>query len=519
MRVSCIFQTARCAVLELGENKIFELGESLDIFVNGKFYKTTDRVITSIYGLKPDTYYEITVKNKEETGLVTIHTDYEFVTLNVRDFGAKGDGVQDDTLFIQAAFMACPKDGRVLIPEGIYKVTSLFLKDNLQVELAKGAVISAVTDRSQFPVLPGLIQSYDEEEEYNLGTWEGNPLPMFSGIITGINVRHVVFYGEGLIEGNASDEPDNWWYDAKVKRGAWRPRMIFLNHCEDIVFQGIQVQNSPSWNIHPYFSEHLRFLDMKVLNPKDSPNTDGLDPESCRNVEITGVYFSLGDDCIAIKSGKIYMGSKYKRPCENIVIRQCCMRDGHGSITIGSEMAGGVRNLTVRDCLFLHTDRGLRIKTRRGRGKAAIIDGILFENIKMDHVMTPFVINSFYFCDPDGHTEYVQSREYHPADEKTPDIRTLVFHNIQADNCHVAAVYMYGLPEKKIQKVIMEHIRVSYAKNPKLGVPAMLDGQEECQKMGIFAKNINQLVLRDVKIEGQDGEELILEGIDRLEQE
>src|SRR5699024_5651065 len=95
----------------------------------------------------------------------------------------------------------------------------------------------------------------------------------------------------------------------------------------------------------------------------------------------------------------------------NITIRQCCMRDGHGSITLGSEMAGGVKNLRALDCVFLHTDRGLRIKTRRGRGKDAVIDGILFEHIKMDHVMTPFVINSFYFCDKDGHTDYVQCKE------------------------------------------------------------------------------------------------------------
>ena len=105
------------------------------------------------------------------------------------------------------------------------------------------------------------------------------------------------------------------------------------------------------------------------------------------------------------------MGSTYKRPCEDVTIRQCCMRDGHGSVTIGSEMAGGVKNLTVRDCLFLETDRGLRIKTRRGRGKDAVVQGILFENIRMDHVRTPFVINCFYFCDPDGHTEYVRSKE------------------------------------------------------------------------------------------------------------
>lgn len=519
MKIKNVFQTPRCLTIEIEDGGIFEAECCYDIYVNDKFYGTSGRVISSIYGLKPDTEYRIRVEGRGESACLEFRTGTESVTLDVRDFGAKGDGARDDTLCIQAAVMACPKDGRVLIPEGVYKVTSLFLKDDIRIELGKGAVLSAETDRTKFPVFPGLIQGYDEESEYNLGTWEGNPLPMFSAVITGVNVKHVIIYGQGMIEGNANDNPDNWWYNAKVKRIAFRPRLIFLNHCEDVVIQGITVQNSPSWNIHPYFSSHLRFIDLTVLNPKDSPNTDGLDPESCRDVEIVGIYFSLGDDCIAVKSGKIYMGAKYKVPCEDVTIRQCCMRDGHGSITIGSEMAGGVKNLTVKDCLFLHTDRGLRIKTRRGRGRDAIIDGILFENIRMDHVMTPFVINSFYYCDPDGHTEYVRTKERLPVDSRTPDIRTLVFRNIEAANCHVAAAYLYGLPEKKIHRVIMEHIHVTYAADARADVPAMMDGLEPCSKMGIFAENIENLTLRDVTLEGQEGEAYLLANIDRLEQQ
>ena len=192
------------------------------------------------------------------------------------------------------------------------------------------------------------------------------------------------------------------------------------------------------------------------------------------------------------------------------------MRDGHGSVTIGSEMAGGVQNLTVQNCLFINTDRGLRIKTRRGRGKDAVIDGILFDNIQMDQVMTPFVINCFYYCDPDGHTEYVRCKDALPVDERTPEIRTLVFHRIEAKNCHVAGAFFYGLPEKKIRRVIMEHVHITYDENPTAGVPAMLDGIDPCTKMGIFADNIEELVLRDVNIEGQDGEAFTLRNIDKL---
>ena len=516
MKLSVFFQTARCAVILVRDGSVFEAETPYQVSVNGKLAFETRRTVISLYHLKPDNDYQVTVEREGQKETVSFQTHREFVTLNVREFGAKGDGIQDDTAFLQAAIMACPEESRVLIPKGIYRITSLFLKSHIRVELEEGAALSAFTDRNKFPVFPGIIQSWDEKREYNLGTWEGNPLPMFSGIITGVGVEDVVIYGQGCIEGNAGPEPDNWWYDAKVMRGAFRPRMIFLNQCKNITIQGITVQNSPSWNIHPYFSRDLKFIDLKVLNPKDSPNTDGLDPESCKDVEILGVCFSLGDDCIAVKSGKIYMGSKYKTPCENIAISQCCMRDGHGSITIGSEMAGGVKNLTVKDCLFLHTDRGLRIKTRRGRGKDAVIDNVRFEGIRMDHVMTPFVINSFYYCDPDGFTEYVRSKEALPVDGRTPEIKNLTFRDIEAVNCHVAAAYLYGLPEKKIGRVEMENIHVSYAENPKKDIPAMLEGIEPMARQGIIAKNITELIIRNVRIDGPERAPVSTEGVDRM---
>lgn len=515
MKFDIIFKEARSFTLECIDAGIYQLDGEYEIYVNDRLADRTDKVVYTVNGLKPDEEYRICLKCGDEiSDTVTIKTDHESYTLNVRDFGALGDGMRDDTGSIQAAIYSCPKDGRVLLPRGVYKVTSLFMKSDVRFEIEEGAVLSAITDREKFPVLPGLIESYDEDSEYNLGTWEGNPLDMFAAIITCINVSNVTIYGKGVIDGCADHE--NWWKNPKLKRIAWRPRQIFMSHCDNMTVQGIRVMNSPSWNLHPYFSKNLKFIDLEILNPKDSPNTDGLDPESCENVEIIGVYFSLGDDCIAIKSGKIYMGSKYKVPSKNLMIRQCCMRDGHGSITIGSEMAAGVMNLTVKDCLFLNTDRGLRIKTRRGRGEDAIIDDVVFENIHMDHVMTPFVINSFYFCDPDGYTEYVRSKEPLPVDERTPDIRKLAFRNITCDNCHVAAAFMYGLPERKIERVEMKNISVNYAEKPMKGVPAMMEGMTPSVKHGIYANNIGVLEIENVTIEGCEGEVLTAEHIDTL---
>ncbi len=517
MDMKLIMKSARSAVIEICDGGTFYTKAAYKILLNGAFVKNAETVITSLYDLKPETEYEVSVLTEAGNllGDIKFTTEYEFVTLNVKEFGAKGDGVQDDTKYIQAAILSCPKNSRVLIPQGTYKITSLFLKSNIRLEIAKGAELSALTDRYAFPKFPALIESYDETDEYNLGTWEGNPLPMFAGIITGVEVENVLIYGEGVINGNGSKE--NWWHNPKVMVGAFRSRMFFINHCEHITLQGVKFCNSPSWTLHPYFSNDLKFYNVIIENPSDSPNTDGLDPESCKDIEIAGVRFSLGDDCIAVKSGKIYMGKKHKTPSENIFIRQCLMENGHGAVTIGSEMAGGVKNLTVEECLFRHTDRGLRIKTRRGRGEDAVLDKITFRKIDMDHVMTPFVVNSFYFCDPDGKTEYVQSREWMPVDDRTPYIKKLAFEDIKAANCHVAAAYFDGLPEQKIEEIVMENIEVTYAENPKCDVPSMSSGVEACTLKGIYANNVKKLVLKNVNICGQKGEAITLEGVDELE--
>lgn len=513
MNITCVMNTARSATIEIADGGKYFAKKNYELYINGEYYGTTENTITGLYGLSPDTEYTVEVRDGETVaGNVSFKTDHEFVTLNVKQFGAKGDGIQDDTHFIQAAIMACPPESRVLIPAGTYRITSLFLKSNLRLELEKGAELVADTDRNRFPIFPPATPSFDEKDEYHLGTWEGNPLPMFSGIICGVGVENVVLYGEGIINGNASRE--NWWNNPKVMNIAFRPRLFFLAHSKNVTLQGVTFMNSPSWTLHPFFSDDLRFIGVTVKNPSDSPNTDGLDPESCKNVEILGVRFSLGDDCIAVKAGKIYMGKKYKRPCENLHVRQCLMENGHGAVTVGSEMAGGVINMMVEDCFFRHTDRGLRIKTRRGRGEDAILDGITFRNLTLDHVMTPLVINSFYFCDPDGKTEYVQSREVYPVDDRTPVIKKLAFENMECTNCHVAAAYFDGLPEAKIEEILMKNVSVTYAEDPKCDVPAMTEGVEKSSKRGLFARNIASLKLENVSIEGQSGEKYELIDVD-----
>lgn len=517
MGVNLLKVTARCAVIEIEDGGNYYTEEACALILNGKEPVITDRRITVLHGLKPATEYSLSVENsaKEVIGSLHFQTGYENVTLNVKELGAFADGIHDDTIFIQSAIMACPKDGRVLIPEGTYRINTIYLKDGLNLEIAKGAQLIAVEERELRAHFPGEIQSYDEKEEYLFGTWEGNPRPMFAGVICGFGVKDVTIYGEGVVNGNASKE--NWWKNPKVMNIAYRPRDLFLKDCENIAVIGITLCNSPTWTVHPFYSENLEFYGLTIRNPQDSPNTDGIDPECSRNVKIKGVHFSLGDDCIAVKSGKIYLARKNHKCSENIEISGCLMENGHGAVTLGSEIAGGVRNLTVKNCLFVNTDRGLRIKTRRGRGRESVVDDILFSDIRMENVKNPFTVNSYYFCDPDGKTQYVQSRDFTPVDERTPKIGKLKFERITAKGCRVSAMYAEGLPEEKVEEISLKNIKISFTDEE---VPAeaaiMTSNAEQCSKKGIYMKNVHTLKISDVTVEGNTGESIILEEVDEV---
>ena len=499
MKFDIIYISNHSVTLEIDNNLPFNTDKEYSVYVNDELYKSGVKTnVTSIFGLKSDSSYKIAVLTDDSRFEKNVKTSHEYVTLNVKRFGAKGDGVSDDTNFIQCAINACPVSGRVYIPQGVYYVRPLFLKSHITIELAKGAKLLGDTDRNNYPILPGMLATTDEKDEFNLGSWEGNPLDCFASIITGIEVEDVNIIGEGIVDGNASNS--DWWIDVRDKKIAWRPRGMFLVRCKNITVQGITVCNTPSWNLHPYFSQNIRFIDMNVENPKISPNTDGCDPESCKNVDIIGVNFSVGDDCIAVKSGKIYMGKTYKTPSEKFNIRNCSMNFGHGAIVLGSEMAGGIKDFVISKCLFNQTDRGLRIKTRRGRGKDAVIDGITFDNIKMNKVLTPLVINMFYYCDPDGKSEYVWSKKALPVDERTPYLGHFVFKNMDCQNVNVAAGTFYGLPEMPIESIELENINFTYDPQAKEGVAAMMTGCEPMKNRGFIFYNVKHVSMKNVNL-------------------
>ncbi|MDE6613553.1 MAG: glycoside hydrolase family 28 protein, partial [Clostridia bacterium] len=206
----------------------------------------------------------------------------------------------------------------------------------------------------------------------------------------------------------------------------------------------------------------------------------------------------------------LYMGRTYKTPANRHTLRNNIFQDGHGAIVLGSEMSGGVKNLSVSQCVFRHTDRGLRIKTRRGRGKDAVIDGVTFENIKMENVITPLVINMYYFCDPDGHTEYVWSRNKSiKVDDGTPYLGRFAFRNIDCKDCECMAGYFDGLVEQPIKEIVIEDVSFSFKSDATAHEPAMLENVKAYCRAGLYVDNVERLVLKNVTFEGVDGEKII----------
>ena len=510
--IKTLFTSQTSACFEWQNDLPYYKEKEYKIYLNGKEALSSNTNIFSLFDLTPGTEYVITSDALD--GEHRFSTKKESCAVNVRDFGAVGDGVHDDTQAIQSAINCLPKNGRLYFPKGTYFTAPLCLKSHITLDIPEGAKILATPDKSRFPVIPGKILDMENGEEVHFGTWEGNAVSMHQAVIFAQHAEDISIVGRGIIDGNAPEA--GWWIDVKSHPHG-RPRLMFFNRCDGVSVHGIHARNSASWQMHPYFSRNISFLDMFISAPKDSPNTDAIDPEACDVVNIIGCRFSVGDDCVAIKSGKIEIGSKFKQPANLHTIRNCLMEFGHGAVTLGSEMAGGVTNLTVNRCVFRETDRGLRIKTRRGRGKDAIIDGVVFENIRMEGVLTPIVINMWYnCCDPDRNSEYVWSRKALPVDERTPYLGKFTFRNMTCLDCEAAACYCDGLPEMPIKEINVENILFTYSENAKPSRPAMREFMEEFCRVGMYFDNVSRLVVKNVKLEGVVGDELVADHIGEL---
>lgn len=414
---------------------------------------------------------------------------------NVKDFGASGDGIALDSPAVQKAIDAAAKigGGTVVVPAGKYVVGSIFLRDNITLFVDAGAVLLGSQNIADFPIVTM--------------RWEGVTQPTHAPLITGQGLKNIAVSGRGIIDGRG----EIWWKMHRAKTlDAPRPRLIAFANCTNVLIEGATFTNSPAWTINPVRCENVTVDKVTISNPADSPNTDGINPDSCRNVHISNCHIDVGDDCVTIKSGIETESKELLVPCENITITNCTMIHGHGGVVIGSEMSGGVRNVVISNCIFVGTDRGIRLKSRRGRG--GIVEDILVSNIVMTDVLCPFTMNLYYHINKRG-DRYVSDKNLQPVTDRTPIFRRIHYSHIIARDSQYAAAFLYGLPEMPIADVSFDDVSIAMATDAHAGAPDMADDIPSMQRAGFFARNVCGLHLRDVRIENQVGEEYLLENV------
>ncbi len=363
---------------------------------------------------------------------------------DVRTFGAKGDGVTKDTVAIQAAIDACAGGkGTVRLTAGTYLSAPIVLKSGTRLQLEKGATLLGSQDGKDYPA----------KTEFRT--------PGLQALVSSTNATDVTITGEGTIDGAG----EAWWAEARKVKDAGvmgvnpRPRLLVFDHCKHVLVEGVTIQNSPMWQVVPYYSDDVTIRNVKILAPAHSPNTDAIDPFSSSHVVIEHVLADVGDDDIAIKSGAI--GSPGPDdPSTDIVIRDCTFLHGHG-LSVGSEIAGGARNILAERISFDGTDNGIRVKANRDRGND--VGNLVFRDITMKNVKNALIVSEYYpkVLPPEGETAQAVTR-------LTPHFHDIVLENVTATGIENAGAIV-GLPEAPVKNIVLMNVKISAQKGMTIG--------------------------------------------------
>lgn len=357
---------------------------------------------------------------------------------DARAYGAKGDGAAKDTAAIQKAIDTCAAKGggTVVLSAGTYVSAPIVLKSNVTLQLDKGATLLGSPDHGDYPPITMFH------------------LPDLQPLVSATKASNVAITGEGTIDGNG----ESWWQEARsikdhgvLGNGHPRPKLIIFDHCRDVRVEGVTVQNSPMWQIVPYYSDNVVIRKVRILAPQHAPNTDAIDPFSSSNVVIDHVYADVGDDDVAIKSGPINSPGP-DDPSRNITITDCTFMHGHG-LSIGSELAGGAQNIRAERISFEGTDNGIRVKANRDRGND--VGNFVFRDITMKDVKNPIIISEYY-----PKVMPPADAAPQPVGRLTPHFHDIVIENVTATGGGVAAAIV-GLPESPVKNVVLKNVKIS----------------------------------------------------------
>ena len=466
--------------------------------------KTLDNKYSSLYENLP---FEMPILEKPS---------FKNNTIYITEYGGIPDGKTLNTVAFEEAIndLASKGGGTLMVPSGIWFTGPITFKSNINLHLEKGALILFSPDFDLYPLVKTV--------------YEGLETQRCQSPISGRNLENIAITGEGAINGSGDawrplkkmkvtdahwnkviksggvlKDQGFWFPSEKALKGEmmtqkpsndeeWqsikdflRPVMISFVECKNVLLEGVLFENSPSWNIHPLMCENLIVDNIDVRNPSYSQNGDGLDIESCKNVIVVDCSFDVGDDGICLKSGKDEEGRKRGRPTENVIIDNCRVFKGHGGFVVGSEMSGGIKNISVSNCQFMGTNIGLRFKSARGRG--GVVENIFIKNINMfDIVHEPISFSLYYFTD--------KSEDIPTVDETTPIFKNIHISDVVARNAN-KAMLLNGLPELNISNITIENTIITAS----LGAEISETQKIELKNVEIYPKNGPALILNNVK--------------------
>jgi len=387
---------------------------------------------------------------------------------------------------VTKAIDACSKagGGRVLVPRGEFLSGPIHLKSNTNLHLEEGAILKFSTDPKEY--LPLVLTRFEGTECMN-----------YSPFIYAFEENNIAVTGEGLLDGQADN--DHWWpMRAKAKADAdalvamadkdvpvsqrifgeghyLRPNFFQPYRCNNVLIEGIGIRNSPMWELNPVLCRNVTVRNVKIAS--FGPNNDGCDPESSTDVLIEGCVFETGDDCIAIKSGRNRDGRRVGVACENIVIRDCTMKDGHGGVSLGSEGSGGIHNVFVDNCRMdsPNLQRALRLKTNSFRGGS--YENVYFTNVTVGQVAEAVIEVDFFY------PEYANREGL--GGPFQPLVKNVVVERVISQKSK-RALYLRGYPDAPLSGVRIAHCSFNnVAENDVI-------------------ENVKGLDLQDVKRNGKD---------------
>jgi len=382
----------------------------------------------------------------------------------ITDFGAVGDGKTLNTKAIQSAIDKCESDGGgvLIVPEGAFLTGSVFFRQGVNLHVEKGGVLKGTVDPDDYPQVDT--------------RWEGEEKVWTAALLNFFDMSNVNLTGEGVIDGSGDEWMERYPRDSR-ELSIGRPRLIAIQTCKNVRVSGLSLKNQACWGLFILYSKDVLVENLTIRAAHNIISSDGIDVDSSRNVRITGCDIDVNDDCIAIKSGKDEDGRRVNRPAEDIIVEKCRFRYGHGGVSMGSEMSGGIRNVEIRDCI-MEADNWAPIRFKSQPSRGGVVENITYRDIVLKDVRKAFEFNMAWRMRP----------PVKPPSDPLPVVRNVRIINVSGTAGSVGD--MHGLKDSPIENVVFENCKVK-------------------AKKGFVLENIKDVDLSGLDIEVEQGEPII----------